>query len=161
MLADSVPYLFAGKADTDSSRKRVGLVWRAGGWNPCRSIPLESLMRLRELTGLALISLQLDATPSELAALGAVDWRSANVCDHATSLMKLDLVIAVDTMTAHLAGALGRPVWTLLPAECDWRWMEGRRDSPWYPSMRLFRQRHAGNWREVLDDVIAELRCGR
>jgi hypothetical protein len=161
MLADGVPYVFAGNAAVASSRRRVGLVWRAGRWNPCRSIPIELLVRLREVAGLDLLSLQLDAAPAELAAMGAVDWRSANVYQLATRVMTLDLVITVDTMSAHLAGALGRPVWTLLPADCDWRWMETRSDSPWYPSMRLFRQRKAGHWREVLDDVIAELTRGR
>jgi ADP-heptose:LPS heptosyltransferase len=71
--------------------------------------------------------------------------------------MSLDLIVSVDTMTAHLAGALGKPVWTLLPADCDWRWMESRSDSPWYPTMRLFRQSQAGEWRDVLDNVVAEL----
>jgi hypothetical protein len=142
------------------SRKRVGLVWRAGTWNPSRSIPIELLMRARAAAGVDLFSLQLDADPAEIAALDATDWRSADVCLLATRLMTLDLVITVDTMVAHLAGALGRPVWTLLPADCDWRWMEGRSDSPWYPSMRLFRQRHAGRWQDVLDDVIAALARG-
>jgi ADP-heptose:LPS heptosyltransferase len=117
-------------------------------------------MRLREVAGLELVSLQLDAAPAELAATGAVDWRSADIHQLATRVMTLDLVITVDTMTAHLAGALGRPVWTLLPAACDWRWMEDRDDSPWYPSMRLFRQRQAGHWQEVLDNIIAELTRG-
>jgi hypothetical protein len=156
-LADGVPYLFAGDATVASCRQRVGLAWRAGKWNPSRSIPIELLMRMREVAGLDLISLQIDAAPAELAAVGGVDWRSANLYQLAARVMTLDLVITVDTMMAHLAGALGRPVWTLLPADCDWRWMEGRSDSPWYPSMRLFRQRRAGHWREVLDDVIAEL----
>jgi len=156
-LGRSVPYLFAGEARIASSRKRVGLVWRAGTWNPSRSIPVELLMRAREAGGFDLFSLQLDAEPADIAALGATDWRSANIYQLATRVMALDLVVTVDTMVAHLAGALGRPVWTLLPADCDWRWMEGRSDSPWYPSMRLFRQRQAGRWQEALDDVIAEL----
>jgi hypothetical protein len=162
-LGRGVPYLFArfaGEADNASSRKRVGLVWRAGTWNPSRSIPIELLMRARAAAGVDLVSLQLDADPAEIAALDATDWRRADVYLLATRLMTLDLVITVDTMVAHLAGALGRPVWTLLPADCDWRWMEGRSDSPWYPSMRLFRQRHAGRWRDVLDDVIAALAHG-
>ena len=142
------------------SRKRVGLVWRAGPWNPSRSIPIEFVIRAHAAAGVDLFSLQLDADPAEIAALGATDWRSADVHLLATRLMTLDLVITVDTMVAHLAGALGRPVWTLLPADCDWRWMDGRSDSPWYPSMRLFRQRRAGRWQEVLDDVIAALARG-
>jgi hypothetical protein len=71
--------------------------------------------------------------------------------------MTLDLVITVDTMMAHLGGALGKRVWTLLPTNCDWRWMEGSSETPWYPTMRLFRQRYAGDWQHVLGDVIAAL----
>jgi hypothetical protein len=156
-LGCSVPYLFAGEAGVASSRRRVGLVWRAGTWNPSRSIPIELMMRARAAAPCDLVSLQLDADPAEIAAVGATDWRSANIHQLATRVMTLDLVITVDTMMAHLAGALGRPVWALLPAECDWRWMEGRNDSPWYPSMRLFRQRQAGDWQDVLDDILVEL----
>ena len=162
-LGRGIPYLFAGfagEAGIASSRKRVGLIWRAGTWNPSRSIPIELVMPARAAAGVDLFSLQLDADCAEIAALGATDWRSADVCLLAARLMALDLVITVDTMVAHLAGALGRPVWTLLPADCDWRWMERRSDSPWYPSMLLFRQRHAGRWQDVLDDVIAALARG-
>jgi ADP-heptose:LPS heptosyltransferase len=70
----------------------------------------------------------------------------------------LDLVITIDTAMAHLAGALGRPVWTLLSAFPDWRWLLDRDDSPWYPTMRLFRQRHAGDWDPVVQEVAAALR---
>ncbi|HEV3484249.1 MAG TPA: hypothetical protein VG106_02505, partial [Vicinamibacterales bacterium] len=69
----------------------------------------------------------------------------------------LDLVVTVDTMTAHLAGALGVPVWALLPANADWRWMERRDDSPWYPTMRLFRQQRAGEWEPVIERVTSAL----
>jgi ADP-heptose:LPS heptosyltransferase len=69
----------------------------------------------------------------------------------------LDLVISVDSMPAHLAGALGVPAWTLLPAEADWRWMHGRDDSPWYPTMRLFRQARDGAWEPVIARVAAAL----
>jgi ADP-heptose:LPS heptosyltransferase len=65
-------------------------------------------------------------------------------------MANLDLVISIDTASAHLAGAMGRPVWTLLTSDPDWRWLRGREDSPWYPTMRLFRQRQAGDWDEVL-----------
>jgi hypothetical protein len=69
----------------------------------------------------------------------------------------LDLVISVDTMTAHLAGALGQNTWTLLPFDSDWRWMLNRNDSPWYPTMRLFRQPEEGNWTAVIDEVGSAL----
>jgi ADP-heptose:LPS heptosyltransferase len=71
----------------------------------------------------------------------------------ATVMRSLDLMITADSMPAHLAGALGVPVWTLLHAEPDWRWMEGRLDSPWYPTMRLFRQPRPGEWGAVIAEV--------
>jgi ADP-heptose:LPS heptosyltransferase len=70
----------------------------------------------------------------------------------------LDLVIAVDTAVAHLAGALGKPVWLLVQDSPDWRWLLNRADSPWYPTLRLFRQSHRGDWSPVLEQVVAELR---
>jgi ADP-heptose:LPS heptosyltransferase len=70
----------------------------------------------------------------------------------------LDLVISVDTATAHLAGALGKPVWLLNRAESEWRWLVGRSDSPWYPSMRIFRQRKSRQWEPVVLEVAAALR---
>jgi len=70
----------------------------------------------------------------------------------------LDLVIAVDTGVAHLAGAMGKPVWLLVQDSPDWRWLRHRPDSPWYPTLRLFRQPHSGDWRSVLDEVVVELR---
>ena len=73
----------------------------------------------------------------------------------AAAMAQLDLVVTVDTAVAHLAGALGRPVWTMLPALPDWRWLLGREDTPWYPSMRLFRQAQAGEWEGVVARVAA------
>jgi hypothetical protein len=77
--------------------------------------------------------------------------------DTAAIIMSLDLVISVDTAVAHLAGALGKPVWTLLPFAPDWRWMLNRDDSPWYPTMRLFRQPSPGDWESVISRVHNEL----
>jgi ADP-heptose:LPS heptosyltransferase len=77
--------------------------------------------------------------------------------DTAALVSQLDLVISVDTSVAHLAGALGRPVWLLLPCAPDWRWLLGRADSPWYPTMRLFRQPQPGDWKAVIDQVEREL----
>jgi hypothetical protein len=101
-----------------------------------------------------------EALGRELLALpGAVsllpeDSGAADFADTAARLRELALVIAVDTAVVHLAGAMGKPVWVLLPAEsCDWRWMSGRSDSPWYPSARLFRQPAPGDWRPVIADV--------
>jgi len=75
----------------------------------------------------------------------------------AATLSALDLVVSVDTMPAHLAGALGAPVWTLLHAAPDWRWMRGRDDTPWYPTMRLFRQERPGDWAPVVARLAASL----
>jgi ADP-heptose:LPS heptosyltransferase len=75
----------------------------------------------------------------------------------AHEMNNLHLIITVDTMTAHLAGALGRQTWTLLPFACDWRWMLDRSDTPWYPTMHLFRQTTPGNWRPVIQEVQQEL----
>jgi ADP-heptose:LPS heptosyltransferase len=75
----------------------------------------------------------------------------------ARRMLALDLVISVDTMTAHLAGALGLPVWTLLPVPSDWRWMSAGRMTPWYPTMELFRQPSAGDWRAVILEVRERL----
>ena len=82
---------------------------------------------------------------------------SDDVAEAARIIRTLDLVISVDTMPAHLAGALGVPVWTLLDATADWRWMDGREDSPWYPTMRLLRQDAPGAWEPVIAHVVAEL----
>jgi hypothetical protein len=76
----------------------------------------------------------------------------------AAAMTKLDLIITVDGMTAHLAGALGRSVWVLLKHDADWRWMEHRSDSPWYPSMRLFRQDRGGGWHSVINTVVEALK---
>jgi ADP-heptose:LPS heptosyltransferase len=81
---------------------------------------------------------------------------------HTAALVaNLDLVISVDTAVAHLAGALGRPIWLLLPASAEWRWLIDRTDSPWYPTMRLFRQKTSGDWAGVMEDVTREMGRGR
>ena len=79
--------------------------------------------------------------------------------DTAAAISQLDLVLSVDTSVAHLAGAMGKPVWLMLPKAADWRWLENREDSPWYPTMRLFRQRVQGEWSEVVERVGAALQA--
>jgi len=148
------------------SKFRVGLVWRG---NPNhrndrnRSIPLELLRDLVDIEGAQFFSLQLGPAPAEaewLSSKTIVDLSPdlSNYAVTARCLAELDLLITVDTSVAHLAGALGRPVWTLLPVCNDWRWLQDREDTPWYPSMRLFRQKALRNWRPVADRVASDLR---
>jgi hypothetical protein len=93
-------------------------------------------------------------------ALDLVD-RAGDFAELAALVEQLDLVITVDTAVAHLAGALGRPCWILLPwYRQDWRWLQGRADTPWYPSVRLFRQREMGQWNPVFDEVRGVLQAG-
>jgi ADP-heptose:LPS heptosyltransferase len=82
---------------------------------------------------------------------------SAEMMDTVALMSALDLIVTTDTLTAHLAGALGIPVWVVLSASPDWRWLTEREDSPWYPTMRLFRQRAGGGWSEVYERVAREL----
>ncbi len=151
---------------TDSLR--VGVVWTG---NPehtrdrLRSIPFSQFRRLTGVEGTTFYALQKGLTVAqreELAAAGKVVDLGAELedfTDTAAIVANLDLVITVDTSVAHLAGALGKPVWILLPHAPDWRWLRERGDSPWYPTARLFRQTVARNWEGVLDQVERELQA--
>ena len=119
--------------------------------------PLAQLAPLLRVTGAQFVSLQQHETIPEGYPLIPVVDDCDSVDTTAAIVQQLDLVIAVDTMVAHLAGGLGRPVWTLHKLAADWRWMAGREDSPWYPTMRLFRQRRLLEWREVFDEIAQEL----
>ncbi len=161
LVPDGVPYLSAEPLPRPAEGLLVGLCWQAGGWDPGRSVPLQALAPLGETPGVRLISLQRGPGLAELAAAGAppvldTGARSADVAAVARLLATLDLVVTVDTMVAHLAGALGRPTWLLLKAEADWRWMTGGR-SRWYDSVRLYRQARPGEWAEPLAQVQADL----
>jgi tetratricopeptide (TPR) repeat protein len=135
---------------------RVGLAW-AG--NPKhkndrnRSIPPERLAALRGIPNTTFYSLQKELGPGGEPALGLapLGGELTDFAETAALITRLDLVITVDTAVAHLAGALCRPVWTLLPYAPDWRWMLDREDSPWYPTMRLFRQPSRGEWTPVVE----------
>ncbi len=143
--------------------RRVGLAW-AG--NPAhrndarRSLPTEALAPLAGVAGIEWVNLQIDARGTELALmhkLPAPPRRVADFADTAALIDTLDLVISADTAVAHLAGALGKEVWVLLPHAPDWRWMLGRADSPWYARARLFRQERPGAWDGVVAAVAAAL----
>jgi tetratricopeptide (TPR) repeat protein len=167
------PYISAGsRAKTWKARltsidsPQIGLVWSGNPAhiNDCnRSIPLEALLPLLDV-GARFVSLQKDVRPADQAIL---DQRNdildlgpelKSFADTAAVVSHLDLVISVDTSVSHLAGALGRPVWILLPYAPDWRWLLHRTDSPWYPTARLFRQSETRHWKTVIGHVCAELR---
>jgi hypothetical protein len=156
-IPNAVPYLHV-PARTDHLGERraaleVGLVWRSGDWDERRSLPLPLLAPWMRLPGVRFHALQRGAGLREWPVDWGPDSGSDNVQAVAGRMHALDLVISVDSMPAHLAGALGVPVWTLLHADADWRWMQGRSDSPWYPTMTLFRQLHTGQWDAVVQRV--------
>jgi hypothetical protein len=155
-----VPYLHWPEKISPSPRSaalQVGLVWCSGNWDSRRSVPLAELEPLTRIRGVTLHALQRGSALAEWPS----DWGPISGADEIESLaakmLELDLIISVDSMPAHLAGALGRRVWTLLSANADWRWMEHRVDSPWYPTMRLFRQPSLGNWRAPIQQIAAAL----
>jgi hypothetical protein len=167
-----VPYLFPPleklelwRAKLGTKRKpRIGLVW-SGRLSPDfrRSIPLELFLQIIN-TGAEWHSLQKDYRESDRNSLNS----NLTIIDHAPSLndfsdtaaliTEMDLVISIDTAVAHLAGALGKPVWILLPFHPDFRWLRAREDSPWYPTARLFRQTRDGEWDNVLKRLVLELK---
>jgi tetratricopeptide (TPR) repeat protein len=173
----SIPYLHADPARVQKWRSRVealgkgplnvGLVWAGNPGhknNRRRSVPPSMLGPLARIPGVRLFSLQMAArkgpavnAPAVAAEMGMIDWTAElkNFTDTAALLANLDLLISSDTSVAHIAGAMGRPVWMLIPACGDWRWLTERSDSPWYPTMRLFRQRQNGVWPPVIDEVAA------
>jgi hypothetical protein len=159
-LPAQVPYLRVESLPLSSEidKLQVGLVWQAGDWDESRSIPFSSLAPLACLPHIQFYMLQANAPEAGYTGEFGEYPGNFSLYDYARVLKGLDLLITVDSMPAHMAGALGVPVWTLLRTEADWRWMEDREDSPWYPTMRLFRQTQSGNWYEVVSHVSAELR---
>lgn len=171
-IPERVPYLPLPKDAKKLWRTRmedlpgvkVGLTWGAGRLSPTgkkRSVPLELFMPLLDVPDLQLVSLQKGKEADQLKGLGwdVLDFMGEcqDFLDTACLVEQLDLVISVDTSVAHLAGALGKPVWLLNCFESEWRWMVGREDSRWYPSMRIFRQSKRGVWEGVIEEIVAEL----
>jgi hypothetical protein len=141
---------------------KVGLVWRGNPGNTRdrqRSIPVEMIAGIGDLPGVAWLGLQIDPRPEEIVAMSRSgdftdlgsdlgDW-----ADTAALISALDLVVTVDTAVAHLAGALGKPVWVLLAHVAHWCWHTNPNASPWYPTARLFRQQRRGDWAGVVAEV--------
>lgn len=169
-LPAEVPYLYPDRNLAAAWRERlqafpgrkIGLVWAGNPKNPgdrIRSCPLMALWPLLRIPGVSWFSLQKGDSAGQLAGLpqGTVTDLGPLLDDYsdtAAALQELDLLVTVDTSIAHLAGAINRPVWVLLPHTPDWRWLLGRDDSPWYPVVRLFRQTAIGDW----DGVCARLK---
>jgi hypothetical protein len=169
----AVPYLYADPvpwSDFLGGLKglKVGLVWagksriaqpHAAALDKRRSMRLADMGPLLQVPGCSFVSLQLGPPAAQTQDLPAsevlydVRSRMEDWIDTAGLIMGLDLVIAVDTAVAHLAGALGKPVWLLNRFDSCWRWLLGRDDTPWYPTMRLFRQTTRGDWSGVIERV--------
>ncbi|MBX6329988.1 MAG: tetratricopeptide repeat protein [Pseudolabrys sp.] len=169
-----IPYLAAPAARCGRWRarlaagagKRVALAWAGNPRHPNdrnRSLELAALAPLFAVPGLCFVSIQRDLRAGDAACLagqsGLIHLGAAldDMGDTAAVLALCDLVIAVDTSVAHLAGAMGRPLWVLLPFSCDWRWTAREERTPWYPQARLFRQRAPGDWQDVVARVAAAL----
>ncbi len=148
--------------------RTVGIAWQG---NPAhigdrwRSVPLNAFAPLAAVPGVTLVSLQKGPGAEQLtdAPFPVVDLAAditGDFGDTAGLLMSLDLVVTIDSAAAHLAGALGRPAWVALPVNADWRWLRGRDDSPWHPTVKLFRQERFGEWPAVFARMAAELAAG-
>ena len=168
-LTEKVPYLRADGALAsawrerlkDVKRPRIGLAW-ASPWqmnNPFRVIPFAALKVLIEAAGGHLVSLQLGAEGKSAAEAGLYDPAPfiTDFADSAALVNELDLVISIDSAPAHLAGALGKPAWLMLPFSAEWRWLIAREDSLWYPSMRLFRQSNMQDWPGVIQKISGDV----
>jgi len=173
-ILSDVPYLPADAGLVEKWRSRlpscfkIGICWsgsKGNEYNQHRNFPLSSFAPLANIPGVQLVSLQhgYGAEQIQLNEFPVVDLgpESKPFEDAATIMANLDLIISADTAPAHLAGALARPVWVPLPTQHDWRWIVGRDDSPWYPTMRLFRQSVAGEWGDVFQRMALALRGNR
>jgi tetratricopeptide (TPR) repeat protein/GT2 family glycosyltransferase len=168
-----IPYINACPAKVEYWRKKlttpdfkVGIVWAGSpthGNDRYRSCALKHFAPLTEINGVRLYGLQKGKATAQVElneemAITNLGNEFEDFTDTAAAIENLDLIISVDTSVLHLAGAMGKPVWALLPFSPDWRWMLNRQDSPWYPTMKLFRQKKWGQWEFVFQDVAKELK---
>jgi hypothetical protein len=179
-IPSEVPYLSADHQLTASWRQKlqacakseflIGIAWKGSAKNQSdrkRSVPLACFEALAKVPGVRLISLQKGPGTEQIGEVAGsfnvqdlgsdLDEAAGGFMDSAAVLMSLDLVISCDTAAVHLAGALGIPCWVALPLSPDWRWLLEREDSPWYPSLRLFRQERVGEWDDVMRRMAEEV----
>jgi hypothetical protein len=178
-----IPYLYPDKTlvahwhdyfKTDTAFK-IGICWQADVFNDSsrppvarRGLPLHMMYRLSEIPQVSLYSLQQKDGTQQIKDIPApckltvfdehFDKDAGPFMDTAAVMQHLDLIITVDTAIAHLAGALGKKVWLLLPFATDWRWIVGRTDTPWYPTMKIFKQSQPFDWESVMCEVEAALK---
>jgi hypothetical protein len=167
-IPSEVPYLFADECKAASwanhirhGKRKVGLVWGGNRHNDkphvnwvakLKSFDCDQYAPLLDVDGCEFFSLQKDEAPT----VPGITNYTAEFCDFSNTaalIANLDLVISVDTSVAHLAGAMGKPVWIMTPCNACWRWLLDRTDSPWYPTARLFRQQSDNSWNKVILDV--------
>ncbi len=171
-VASQEPYLFADRDKTRFWKKQlpagffnVGLVWGGNDTYKERSCTLSDFSPLSEIEGINWIGLQKGPAADQIrkAPFLIENWGSKfnDFSDTAAAMDCLDLIISIDTSVAHLAGAMGKPVWVLLPAVPDWRWLTNRNDSPWYSNMRLFRRSRGAEWKSVISQLTAEFQRWR
>jgi hypothetical protein len=174
-IPGTVPYIEVSNSRASTWRellqalpgKRVGLVWAGSPvlqFDALRSIPLQMLTPLFEVSGISFVSLQKGEEAAEEVRslrLPMVDLmeKCHDFMDTASLIDNLDLVISVDTAVAHLTGAIGKPVWLLNRFESEWRWLRDREDSVWYPTMRIFNQTAPRDWSPVIQRIAGELRA--
>lgn len=179
-----IPYVYARESLVNHWKEclacdnaiKIGICWQGNAFYTnqsirravaAKSLPVTTLAPLTQVPGVHFYSLQKMNGEEQLANLpqefqvttfNNIDEEHGRFMDTAAIIKNLDLVITVDTSIAHCAAALGTPVWILLPKPADWRWMLERTDTPWYPNMRLFKQKDSGNWNHVIDDIQQALR---
>lgn len=168
-LSSQIPYLRVDESRQNAWKNRVrgqgphvGLVWSGSGLNPKRNLDVHQLIPLFDVPDVQFYSLQTGRPAEQLSIapqmpITPLGHELADFGDTAAIMAHLDLIISVDTAAAHLAGALDRPLWVLLPAGADWRWPPDRTNSPWYPQARLFRRTGERHWKDVVQDVARSL----
>ena len=153
--------------NSDDPRPLVGVCWAGNPSYPSdhnRSIPLSLFKRLFQTPDVRFVSLQQNLRPGDDSILAAFDnidlvsdRKGSGLVDTAALISRLDTVITVDTVIGHLAGALGRPFWILVPYSAYWPWLRNRTDTPWYPTARIFREPEPGDWKSILEIVAGDL----